>query len=87
MGILHRPHGSTVVLDAPESVLSTAYALAKAKSATDAGAIMRTVPRSSYADLKAHMNARPNLFLPEVHAEVARVTDRPKLSKADALFA
>jgi hypothetical protein len=32
------------------------------------------------------MNARPNLFLPEVHAAVASVLDAPKLSKAEALF-
>jgi hypothetical protein len=81
-----KPQRSAVVGDAPDSVISIGYALAKAKSATDAGTIMQTVPHASYAALKAHMNARPNLFLPEVHAAVASVLDAPKLSKAEALF-
>jgi hypothetical protein len=82
----HRPQRSAVVGDPPDSVISIGYALAKAKSATDAGAIMQTIPHASYSALKAYMNARPNLFLPEVHTAVASVMDAPKLSKAEALF-
>jgi hypothetical protein len=82
----HQPPGSAVVRDAPDSVISAAYALAKAKSGTDAVAIMQTVPHAAYAALKAHMSARPNLFSPEVHAAVASCVDAPKLSKAEALF-
>jgi hypothetical protein len=83
----HWPRGAAVVADAPDSVISAAYAIAKAKSATEAGAIMQTVPRASYAALRAHMNSRPNLFLPEVHVAIASFMDAPRLSKAEALFA
>ena len=77
---------SAVVRDAPDSVISVGYALAKAKSAIDAVAIMQTVPHTVYSELNKHMNTRPNLFLPEVHAAVASIMAAPKLSKAQALF-
>ena len=83
----HRPHGSAVVRDAPDSLISAGYALAKAKCGADVVAIMQTVPHVAHAALKAHMSTRPNLFLPEVHAAVANFMDAPKLSKAEALFA
>jgi hypothetical protein len=48
---------------------------------------MQTVTRTSYAALKSHKHARPNLFLPEVLVAVASFIDAPRLSKAEALFA
>ena len=73
--------------ETPDSVIPAAYALAKAKSEQDAILIMKTIPRTLYAALKTHMDARPNLFLPEVRKAVERVIESPKMSKAEALFA
>jgi hypothetical protein len=72
--------------ETPISVNQAAYALAKAQSHHDAVAIMQTIPTAIYAALKAHINARPNLFLPEVRSAVARIMDAPKMSAAEALF-
>jgi hypothetical protein len=81
------PNETKISAEAPDSVLPAAYALAKAKTAQDAVLIMQAIPKTLYGALKAHMNARPNLFLPEVRKAVERVIESPKMSKAEALFA
>jgi hypothetical protein len=68
-------------------VLSAAYVLAKSKGERDAIAVMQTVPDTMFAALRAHMSARPNLFLAEVHSAVARIMDKPRISEAESLFA
>jgi hypothetical protein len=82
----HKPIGAAESSETPNSVISVAYALAKAKSEPDAIAIMQMVPRALYPALAKHINARPNLFLPEVRLAVASVMAAPKMSEAEALF-
>lgn len=83
----HKPTGAADVNETPTSVIPAAYALAKAKSEQEVIAIMHDISSAIYPALARHICARPNLFLPEVRATVARIIDTPKMSEAEALFA
>ena len=68
------------------AILEAAYALAKAQSADSASDVLRALPSDIYAELARHMHARPNLFLPEVRAAVAKAIEAPNPTEAEALF-